>query len=354
MHKRLFLYLVIVSTLMSAGCHIEGRIVDGNGQGIADVTVHLSGGVQTRVATTDTNGWYCFGNPANDDSLPAGNYLITPVLSGFSFTPDNKTVPITTQIMGDYGDVSLPVAGVDFIGTTSSNDLIPPTMISPIPSSSLPSSTTTFIWDPGGYTYFYVYILTMYGTYTSDTMTENSITIINLPTDGTLVGFRLYCWDGVEWGSNAYIYYAFQETSNTISSYIVSDFDGLEEGKIFKLANGQYWKQTEYFYYYKYSYLPDVIIYQSGGSFLMKVEGIDKAVRVVELDPYVESRINGTFHGWDGDTVVELTNGQVWEQTEFYLELDLSLYADVMVYYDSGYKMWVEGIDESVGVERIR
>lgn len=37
-----------------------------------------------------------------------------------------------------------------------------------------------------------------------------------------------------------------QPTPKAIQSYIESDFDGLDYGKIFKLANGQVWQQVEH------------------------------------------------------------------------------------------------------------
>jgi hypothetical protein len=32
----------------------------------------------------------------------------------------------------------------------------------------------------------------------------------------------------------------------------------------------------------------------------------------------VESQIDGDFNGWEGETVVKLVNGQIWQQTEYH------------------------------------
>lgn len=70
---------------------------------------------------------------------------------------------------------------------------------------------------------------------------------------------------------------------SVIETKVDGDFEGWEGETIVKLMNGQIWQQTEYHYTYHYAYMPDVLIYKSGGSWKMKVEGVDKAVRVERL-----------------------------------------------------------------------
>ncbi len=36
----------------------------------------------------------------------------------------------------------------------------------------------------------------------------------------------------------------------------------------------------------------------------------------------VESEIDGDFHGWDGNTIFKLVNGQIWQQTEYDYEYE--------------------------------
>jgi hypothetical protein len=68
-----------------------------------------------------------------------------------------------------------------------------------------------------------------------------------------------------------------------------------------------------------------------------------------------ESQIDGAFEGWEGETVVKLTNGQIWIQTDGYYEYDYAYMPDVIVYNTgSGWKMKVEGISESVSVTRLK
>ena len=111
MLNKTFLHLVIVSCLILCGCIIKGRVVDGSGAGVSGVTVTLSGDA-SMTATTDSNGYYQFGKMNN--MLSAGSYTITPSSSEYTLTPASRNVTLTSQTLEGYGDVLLPVSGVDF------------------------------------------------------------------------------------------------------------------------------------------------------------------------------------------------------------------------------------------------
>jgi hypothetical protein len=69
----------------------------------------------------------------------------------------------------------------------------------------------------------------------------------------------------------------------------------------------------------------------------------------------IESKIDGNFEGWEGETVVKLTNGQVWIQTEYYYGYHYAYMPDVLIYQSHGvWKMIVDGIDKAVRVEQLR
>ena len=71
--------------------------------------------------------------------------------------------------------------------------------------------------------------------------------------------------------------------SGLIESYIISDFDGLDQGNIYHLANGQIWEQTEFWIWIWIWINPRVTIWESGGVYKMKVENIDHEVTVRRL-----------------------------------------------------------------------
>ncbi len=69
----------------------------------------------------------------------------------------------------------------------------------------------------------------------------------------------------------------------------------------------------------------------------------------------VESSVDGEFEGWEGDTVIRLMNGQIWEQSEYYYEYSYSYMPRVTIFQSRGQcKMLVDGTDEPVGVRQIR
>jgi hypothetical protein len=69
----------------------------------------------------------------------------------------------------------------------------------------------------------------------------------------------------------------------------------------------------------------------------------------------IESKVDGEFEGWDGDTVVKLINGQIWHQTDYHISVTIKIMPDVLIYRSGGqWKMKVEGTRKAVTVERLR
>jgi len=69
----------------------------------------------------------------------------------------------------------------------------------------------------------------------------------------------------------------------------------------------------------------------------------------------IESRIDGDFEGWEGETVIKLMNGQIWQQTEYYYHYHYAYMPSVLIYRSGGrYKMKVDGIDKAVGVTQLK
>ena len=69
----------------------------------------------------------------------------------------------------------------------------------------------------------------------------------------------------------------------------------------------------------------------------------------------IESRIDGEFNGWDGETIFKLQNGQIWQQSS-YAYMYHYAYAPKLVIFRSGplYKMQVEGVSGSIYVRRLK
>lgn len=159
------------------------------------------------------------------------------------------------------------------------------------------------------------------------------------------------------------------ESSDVIESRIDGNFEGFDDGKVFKLINGQVWQQDEYKYSYSYKYRPSVTIVKSGYSYKMLVEGMKEAVKVKLIkgnngpskspedytSDVVESYISNDFSGFNHGNIYQLDNGQIWEQTEYYTYSYSYSRPRVMIYKSGGsYNLKFENISEAVTVRRIK
>lgn len=60
--------------------------------------------------------------------------------------------------------------------------------------------------------------------------------------------------------------------------------------------------------------------------------------------------VDGEWSGWDGDTIVKLTDGSVWRQSEYHYEYHYAYRPKVAI---SSNKMTVDGMNRAVQVRRL-
>ena len=70
----------------------------------------------------------------------------------------------------------------------------------------------------------------------------------------------------------------------------------------------------------------------------------------------IETRIDGDFNGWEGETVYKMENGQIWQQSSYHYHYHYAYRPKVFIFQSGGgYKIKVEGDgDESVSVRRLK
>jgi|SRR6266545_5316533 len=69
----------------------------------------------------------------------------------------------------------------------------------------------------------------------------------------------------------------------------------------------------------------------------------------------IETRMSGEFGGWNGDTVFELENGQVWKQLDYGYSLAHKVTPRVLVYRSgASCKLKVDGVEGEVLVTRVK
>lgn len=71
--------------------------------------------------------------------------------------------------------------------------------------------------------------------------------------------------------------------------------------------------------------------------------------------PAIETTIDGEFKGWDGETIFKLSNGQIWQQSEYSYTYSYAYMPEVTIYSTAGgCKLKVEDEDEMILVKRIK
>ncbi len=69
----------------------------------------------------------------------------------------------------------------------------------------------------------------------------------------------------------------------------------------------------------------------------------------------IETQIDGTFEGWQGETIFKLTNGQIWQQSSYAYTYHYAYRPEVLIYSGGGgCKMKVDGVSDSISVKRLK
>ena len=70
---------------------------------------------------------------------------------------------------------------------------------------------------------------------------------------------------------------------------------------------------------------------------------------------YIETRIDGEFQGWKGETIFKMRNGTIWQQASYSYKYHYAYSPKVIIYAKSGSAyMKVDGIDDEIRVKRIK
>jgi len=100
--------------------------------------------------------------------------------------------------------------------------------------------------------------------------------------------------------------------------------------------------------------MPKGTISFSSNVYKMRIAGINKEITVEKLNNVIQSKIKDSFNGWDGNTIVELINGQKWKQSTYAYSYSYGFMPDVIIYQSNfGFKMQVKGNNTIADVLRI-
>jgi hypothetical protein len=131
--------------------------------------------------------------------------------------------------------------------------------------------------------------------------------------------------------------------------------------EIIKLSDGTIW-QVKYEYEYMYEYNPRVIVCPGRGKMGVKGKMLNVSYLGGRTDAdeprgssVIESRIDGEFSGWEGETIFKLTNGQIWQQIDGRYKYKYKYGPKVILINRGRYaEMQVEGVDATVKVVRLK
>ena len=129
----------------------------------------------------------------------------------------------------------------------------------------------------------------------------------------------------------------------------------ITKGYLFKTSGGTFYEITERTRQRVRERNPDVTVYKNGNDYKLVIEGFDEPVICRKIKDVIESSIDGEFKGWDGSTIFKLTNGQIWQQSEYAYTYHYAYRPSVTIYESKdGIKMKVEDMDEVIGVKKLK
>lgn len=80
-----------------------------------------------------------------------------------------------------------------------------------------------------------------------------------------------------------------------------------------------------------------------------------RALSVSYTGGVIETQIDGTFEGWEGETVFRMRNGSIWQQASYAYTYHYAYAPDVLIYSKNGITyMKVEGVDDEIQVRRLK
>ena len=133
-------------------------------------------------------------------------------------------------------------------------------------------------------------------------------------------------------------------------------------GEIFVLADGSVW-EVKYEYEYMYEHHPLVVICPEQNVLIvdgkrLNVERLSATAKPRgknEQGSVIRDMINGYWQGWQGNTIVKLMNGQVWEQIEPWASAAARMNPEVLIINTgSQHHMQVDGESSAILVKRLR
>ena len=153
----------------------------------------------------------------------------------------------------------------------------------------------------------------------------------------------------------------------------------VELGRLFKTTSRNIYEVTGLTLQLVLELQPSVLVLRNGDTYKLIVDGFDEPLIATKLNASVgsqsgaasaarlpqgatrgcprviETRVDGTFDGWTGDTIFKLTNGQIWMQSSYDYTYKYAYRPEVMIFPSGGRcKMKVEDVNDTIEVTRLK
>lgn len=138
----------------------------------------------------------------------------------------------------------------------------------------------------------------------------------------------------------------------------------IRRGTLFKTQSRQVYEVSGFVRLIEMELNPEVTVLTDGVDYKLVIHGVDEPIvckriaggaSVEASGTAFEAHIDGEFNGFEYGRLYKLQNGQVWEQTNFSLTLNLGLSPKVTFWkVESVWNMKVDGVDDPVTVRQIR
>jgi hypothetical protein len=144
----------------------------------------------------------------------------------------------------------------------------------------------------------------------------------------------------------------------------------VQQGRIFKTTSGNIYEVSGLTLQLVLELQPKVTVLKNGDVYKLVVEGFEEPLickllssvkstsnlpKTQSTDAVIETQINDTFKGWDGETIFRLSNGQIWQQAAYAYTYHYAYRPNVWIYLSgSVYRMRVEGVDSTIPVRRLK
>ncbi len=130
----------------------------------------------------------------------------------------------------------------------------------------------------------------------------------------------------------------------------------IRKGTIFKTKSKNIYEVFDVVILLELEVRPDVTVLTNGQFHKLFIEGVEEPLlcRKLNCGGVIEATIINEFDGFEYGNIYKLSNGQIWEQTEFHINICIYLRPEVTIWYNGvDFQLKVNDEDEPVTVQQL-